>query len=100
MTISEEIQHLYANSSRSLVDDMSFIVDNGYVRSGPGYCLMFVALDTYGWIICVAVVHRPATLADLLFHMPYYLPHIGWSRQADGLGEIKWHKTEAVFRHI
>ena len=47
MTISEEIQHLYANSSRSLVDDMSFIVDNGYVRSGPGYCRMFVALDTY-----------------------------------------------------
>lgn len=51
-----------------------------------------------GWYIHAAVGKGAIkTFATL---MPYYLPFVGWAREAQGREIVTWHDTETIFRRI
>jgi hypothetical protein len=97
-TIWDELQSLYRSCpERSLDADVAHFLQHGYVFSGPTYILMGSRIGT-GWHIHCAIGKECLKKFGTL--MPYYLPFIGWAREAKGRSEIIWHNTETIFRRL
>lgn len=96
--LTNKIFKLYENAppTHTFLGDLLWHIDHGYVCGGPDHLVMFYDCDGYGWHVWLAV----GNLDKFMQHMPYYLPHIGWGRQPDGGGLVKWYKTEQLIRHL
>lgn len=89
----EKLLELYAKvPSRSLSADLEYFMRTGYVISSPDFVLIGRRIDD-GWFVHAAVAKN---LGDLLRAMPYYLPYVGWAREARGRNNIRWHSIEQL----
>jgi len=92
------LRKMYERSERNFDTDLAYYQEHGYVFDGGHYLLMGRAVGDYGWFIHLAIGKNG--LQEFVNHMPYYLPHIGFSRDPSGVGEVKWYSTEKLVRKI
>jgi len=96
--IYDQIVGLYATTpTRTLQADVLYYLRAGYVFSTPRLFLMGEHVGD-GWFIHVAV--GVGALKDFCDLMPFYLPWIGWAREADGKHAVMWHKTDKLVRRL
>ena len=96
--LTNRISKLYENhtGNHTFLGDLLGHIDHGYVRGGPDHLVMFYDCDGYGWHVWLAV----GNLDKFLQHMPYYLPKLGWGRQPDGGGTVRWYDTDRLIKHL
>lgn len=96
--VYEDIEAFYKRCPHlSLRDDLERHVRHGYVFSSPRYLLLGRRVG-HGWFIYLAAGRN--CLREFLRLMPYYLPYIGWAREAKGREKVRWYQTDRVRRLI
>lgn len=97
MSMYDQLLQLYAKvPSRSLSQDLDFYMRTGYVICRPDLILIGRRIED-GWFIHAAVAE---SLGAVLAAAPYYLPYVGWAREARGRSQIKWYSWEQLTRII
>lgn len=96
MTTLDKLKVLYESApERCMYADLGYAINYGHVWSEPGRLLIAWRAED-AWYIHVAIGDN--SFRWFCQQMPYYLPYIGWGRQAKGRKTVRWHMTEKIFR--
>ena len=95
--IIRELERLYANKPAGQLErDIAEFDSSGYVVDCNG-CFMLLRVVHRGWLVYCAVCSGGWKQA--VEHMPFWLPFVGWAREAKGRTKVKWYLTDRVLHH-